>query len=94
MSNEGRKMKEMYQLQAKTQYRSNSALTGALQVTIKLYFKDHRRRDWDNWHKLSMDALTGIVWNDDSQIKHATVEMFIDKGDPRIELEILEQKSL
>ena len=39
-----------------------AAPTGRLEVTICLYFKDNRRRDWDNWHKLSMDALQGIVF--------------------------------
>jgi Holliday junction resolvase RusA-like endonuclease len=36
-----------------------------------------------------MDALTGIIFDDDSQIKKATVEiMEIDKLNPRIELTI------
>lgn len=38
-----------------------------------------------------MDSLTGIVWDDDSQVKIATIEMMeSEKGNPRIELIIEE----
>ena len=62
-------------------------LSDALSIVIELYFSDKRIRDWDNWHKLSMDALTGIVWEDDSQIKEVTIRIMpIDKISPRIEV--------
>jgi crossover junction endodeoxyribonuclease RusA len=68
-----RSLKESYAWQAKSQWKGKP-LTGRLEVTICLYFKDSRRRDWDNWHKLSMDALQGIVFEDDEQIDFAHVE--------------------
>lgn len=37
-----------------------------------------------------MDAMTGIVYEDDSQIISALVEKFIDKDNPRIEIDILQ----
>jgi Holliday junction resolvase RusA-like endonuclease len=37
-----------------------------------------------------MDALTGIVWLDDSQIQTAHVSKYYDKDNPRIELTIKE----
>lgn len=85
MSKEGKDLKESYQWQVKSQYRGKP-LDGSLEVEIKLYFGTKRRSDWDNFHKLSMDALTGIVWVDDSQIQKATVEKFFDKANPRIEI--------
>jgi|ETNvirnome_2_300_1030623.scaffolds.fasta_scaffold104731_2 Holliday junction resolvase RusA-like endonuclease len=85
MTHEGKALKEDYQWQAKSQYKG-PMLTKELDIDIKLYFKDKRVRDWDNYHKLSMDALTGIVWKDDSLIQRATVEKFIDKTNPRIEM--------
>lgn len=45
-----------------------------------------RKSDWDNFHKLSMDALTGIVWADDSQIVEANVRKEYDPKKPRIEI--------
>ena len=78
--------KESYILQAKNQYKG-SPLSDNLSIYIRLYFPDKRVRDWDNWHKISMDSLTWIVWVDDSQVKLATIQiMEIDKLNPRIEL--------
>ncbi len=37
-----------------------------------------------------MDSLTGIVFDDDSQIKLATVEIMQPDKDPRIEIHIEE----
>ena len=37
-------------------------------VMITFVFKDKRRRDIDDYFKLCIDALTGIIWQDDSQI--------------------------
>lgn len=39
-----------------------------LLVNIKLFMPDRRRRDIDNYTKALLDALTGLVWEDDSQI--------------------------
>jgi Holliday junction resolvase RusA-like endonuclease len=47
-------------------------LKGDINVSITL-FCTKRRSDWDNFHKLSCDALSGIVYEDDSQIKDAYV---------------------
>lgn len=88
MKSEAKGLKESYQWQAKAQ-RPNTPLKGNLDIKIYLYFKDHRKRDWDNWHKLSMDALNGIIWEDDSQIKRATVEVNIDADNPRIEIVVV-----
>jgi len=82
-------LKEAYQWYAKQQFKQK-LLTGDLEITIRLYFGTKRKYDWDNFHKLSMDALTGIVWQDDSQIQRATVEKFYDKENPRIEIEIFD----
>jgi crossover junction endodeoxyribonuclease RusA len=87
MTTEGKKLKEYYQLESQRQYKGK-LLTEKLEVKIKLYFKDNRRRDWDNWHKLTMDSMTEIIFKDDSQIRKGSVEMFIDKSNPRVEIEI------
>ena len=81
-------MKESYQWQTKIQWQGYKCFTEPLKIDIKLYFGDQKRRDWDNFHKLSCDALQGIVYKDDSQIKKATVEMRYDKKTPRIEIQL------
>jgi Holliday junction resolvase RusA-like endonuclease len=82
--------KEDYQWQAKSQWK-HGVTTDQLSIAIRLYFGTKRTADWDNFHKLSMDALTGIVWEDDSQIKRATVDVLYDKKNPRIEIDIHER---
>lgn len=85
MTSEGKALKVEYQWEAKAQWR-RPVFEGDMRVEIKLFFSDNRRRDWDNWHKISMDALTGIVWRDDSQVVKATVEKCLDPKKPRIEI--------
>src|SRR3990167_4688854 len=88
MSDEGRTLKESYQWKAKSQWKGKP-VEGDVTVDIIIYFGDKRKNDWDNFHKLSMDALTGIVWIDDSQIIKATVIKEYDKLNPRIEITII-----
>lgn len=78
-------LKEDYQWQANAQWKEG-ILVGPVHITIRIYFGTRRKSDWDNFHKLTMDALTGIVWEDDSQIETAFVSKHYDKLNPRIEV--------
>lgn len=89
MDQMGKALKEDYKWQVKSQFKKKP-LKGSLEIWIILYFGTKRRCDWDNFHKLSMDALTGMVWEDDEQILEAHVSKRYDKGKPRIEIEIIE----
>ena len=81
--------KDSYIRQARSQYKW-VPMSWIIHIAIKLYFGDKRKRDWDNWHKISMDSLSWTVFIDDSQIKYATVEiMEMDKENPRIEIDIV-----
>lgn len=80
-------LKEDYQCQARSQF-NGQPLAGPLSIAVTIYFPTKRRADWDNFHKLSMDALSGIVWEDDSQIVEAVVRKDYDKERPRVEVEI------
>lgn len=42
-------------------------------VTITLWAPDHRKRDADNLPKAIFDALKGLLWEDDSAIRHFSV---------------------
>lgn len=93
MKKEAKELKNSYILQAKMQYKW-PVLENHLSITIRLYFKDKRVRDWDNWHKLSMDSLTGVIYKDDNQIKSVTIHiMEADKWNPRIEIDIYDTQA-
>jgi Holliday junction resolvase RusA-like endonuclease len=88
MSKKGKERKEDYKWQLKSQYKGEP-IAGDIIVNIILYFDNKRVHDWDNYHKASMDACSGIVWEDDVQIQEAHVFKEYDKDNPRIEIYVL-----
>jgi Holliday junction resolvase RusA-like endonuclease len=90
MTPAGKALKEQYQGEARYQWGFEKPLKGDIEVSITLYFGTKRKADWDNFHKLSCDALSGIAYEDDSQIKQVTVALAYDKAKPRIELTLSE----
>ena len=80
-------LKQAYWWQTKSQYKG-PVLSGPLEIEVTIYFGTNRKHDWDNFHKLSMDAMTGLVWVDDSQIQVAHVRKAYDKENPRMEIVI------
>jgi crossover junction endodeoxyribonuclease RusA len=88
MKKEAKERKEQYQWEIKSQWRE-PLIEDDVTIEVHLYFGDRRRRDWDNYHKLSMDALEDIVLKDDSQIITATVTKHYDKENPRTVITIL-----
>ena len=87
MNKEGKSLKESYQWQAKSQYK-NKLTTESIKLEVDLYFGTKRRQDIDNFNKLIYDALTGIVWEDDSQIQEVRTRKLYDKQNPRVEITI------
>jgi Holliday junction resolvase RusA-like endonuclease len=87
MTPAGKALKEQYHWEARSQWRGKP-LEGDIEVSITLYFGTKRRADLDNFNKLSLDALTGIAYLDDSQIAKLTIERAYDKIQPRIVLTI------
>ena len=67
-------------------------LTGELKVELKIYKRGkltgRRFGDVDNLAKGILDALTGLIWRDDSQIISLKIEKAV--GEPLIEIEIEE----
>ena len=78
--------KEAIAWEAKAQYMSEPK-TGALKVRIDLFHDDKRRRDLDNIKGL-IDALTGVLWEDDSQIVELTIKKHTVVEYPRVEITI------
>jgi len=87
MAKTGKKLKELYQTEIKNQYKGK-ILSGDCDMEMTLFFKDKRRRDVDNYNKLVLDSLEGIVLEDDCQIQRLKITKDYSAENPRIELEI------
>jgi Holliday junction resolvase RusA-like endonuclease len=90
MTPEGKAIKEAYQLEARSQWH-DKPITDQLELSITLFFGTKRKADLDNFNKLSLDALTGIVYEDDSQIRALHIRRDYDPARPRIEIEVVRQ---
>jgi Holliday junction resolvase RusA-like endonuclease len=55
-------------------------------VELDFFIGSKRRVDGDNLQKLVWDALTGIAWDDDSQIVEWQGHKHVDKTFPRTEI--------
>ena len=69
-------------------------LANSLKVSMRLYFKDKRKRDIDNYNKAILDSMTGIVYEDDSQIEELNVKKLVGCGFNKVEIEIKEVKEI
>ena len=87
MSKECKTLKNDYIEQITTQYTSVPIQT-PVRVKMSLLMGTKRRADIDNFNKLVFDALSGIVYEDDSQIIELHIIKGYDKENPRVELEI------
>lgn len=85
MTKEGADLKESYQWQIKSQYRKKP-LEEDVKLKIELFFGDNRKRDIDNYNKILLDALSGILYVDDSQIVSLEIIKNKDIKNPRIEI--------
>lgn len=87
MSNEGKAIKESFQWQIKSQW-TIGKLKGKIGVSVRMFFGDEKRRDIDNYHKIILDSLKGICFDDDSQIYDLRATKEVDKFMPRVEIDI------
>lgn len=85
MTKKGKEMKSQYQWEIKSQW-NKELIEGDVIMKIKLFFGDKRRRDIDNYNKLILDAMEGIVYKDDKQIKDLHITKEYDKENPRVEI--------
>lgn len=86
MKPEVRAAKEALGWEARSQYRGEP-LAGSLAVSIALYWPDRRKHDIDNI-KVLLDALTGIVWEDDGLITDLHIRKGYDNLQPCVEMTI------
>ena|SRR5260370_5372407 len=62
----------------------NQPISEEVDVSIRFFFKTKRKRDLDNQNRLVLDALSGIVYEDDSQIAALHLFRDYDAAKPRI----------
>lgn len=87
MTKEGKELKEIYQWQAKKQWKEKLiSKEDEVVIQMSLFFGTRRKQDIDNYSKLVLDSLSGIVYEDDSQIFNLNIVKFYDKENPRVEL--------
>jgi crossover junction endodeoxyribonuclease RusA len=87
MSASGKALKEDYQWQLKSQYKKKP-ITGDIDMRVELFFGDERKRDIDNYNKILLDSMSGIIFEDDSQIQSLLIIKNKDKKNPRIEIQL------
>lgn len=84
--------RQRVQAAARVAMKGAEPMQGELCAVVKLYrkYKSAARNfgDVDNHLKAIFDGLSGIVFEDDSQICRCTVEKFTDKENPRAVIEI------
>ena len=85
MSAAGKAAKNRYVEAVMEQYKKNPLIC-EVEIEVHLYFGDLRIRDFDNYQKLIIDSLNGIVLEDYRQIKKGTIVMKYDKQNPRAEI--------
>lgn len=84
-----RDRKAAVKITAGSQYRG-ALIESPVAVTTVLYAPDRRRRDISNFNKFVNDALTGVVWVDDSQIDQITnIRGPIDRANPRLVVTVI-----
>lgn len=88
-SPKGKEFEKLANLEIKSQYKGK-VLKNKLKTSISLYFKDKRKRDIDNYNKGILDAMTGIIYVDDSQIDKLSLSKKIGCGFNKIEIIIEE----
>lgn len=86
---EGKTNKEALAWEMRAAWRGKP-LTGPVALDIALYWPDGRRHDLDNIKGL-LDAFTGILYGDDSQIEELRIRKAVDRINPRVEIEITTQ---
>ena len=54
-------------------------------ITVKVY-RPQKSGDLDNFLKVTLDSLKGIIYDDDKQVKVIHAERYDDKKNPRVDL--------
>lgn len=87
LTKEGKTNKEAIAWEAKVLW-NGGVLKSNVRLRVALYWPNKRRHDLDNIKGL-LDSLTGIVYEDDSQIVELHISKFVDAKNPRTEVSLM-----
>ena len=62
--------------------------TAQVRVELRFWRGDKRKVDLDNLVKAVLDALNGVVWEDDEQIIQLTAYKNYNKSRPRVDIQV------
>lgn len=65
-----------------------------VELEIDAYIPDNKTRDVDNIAKLVQDALNGMAYHDDRQIRRLEVEAVLDRADPRTVVRLYKREEI
>lgn len=88
LTQRGKDTKASMQLEFQSQYK-DIIIEGDVCLNVIFYFKNKIRRDIDSHLKALLDSMTGIVYNDDSQVTELHVYKYVDSKNPRVEVSIV-----
>ena len=88
LSTKYRDTKEAMEWEVKSQWKGEP-LADAVTLNIMFYYGDSRKRDIDAYLKILLDSMSGIVYEDDSQIIEMHIFKEIDKSNPKTIIQIL-----
>ena len=76
------------QWEVRSQYKGE-AQEGEVTLNIMFYYGDKRKRDIDAYLKILLDAMSGIVYGDDSQVTEMHLFKEVDIANPRTVIQVL-----
>lgn len=76
-----------FRKKVKQRYGGEDPLTCAVGVTLLLH-RPQRSGDLDNFLKVTLDALKGIAFEDDSQVQEIVARRYEDKANPRVVVKV------
>jgi len=89
LTENGKSKKKEYDIEIRRQWKKK-IIKGDVEVCVDAYFKDKHRRDLDGIFKALLDSMSGLVYEDDSQIARLSIDRYYDKNSPRVEITIYE----
>jgi crossover junction endodeoxyribonuclease RusA len=87
LSKDGKAVKTAIAWEITSQWRI-APIKGPVALNIMFYFSN-KRMDIDNALKGLLDCMTGLVYEDDSQIEELHVFKMVDKKRPRVEIQVV-----
>ena len=90
ISNKGKEFKRAAQEIILEKFPEQSPLKCNIELNLELHFKHKRARDIDNYNKALLDSMTGIIYEDDSQITSMKIRKFIGSDSDKILIKISE----